>query len=130
MARNNSPEGATAGSAACTALATVYALAAPGAATNIVTAFKVSDSASAMRVLVCLTTGSVFNLRVTDGSTAYTQAINGGVALLANTLYTFVIPCRRYSSQTGTTELTYSFQVATDSVIQTLLVDEITGPAV
>lgn len=130
MARNNTPEGATAGSAACTAIATVYALAAPGANTNIVTPFKVSESASALRVTVCLTTGSVFNVRVTDGTTAYTQSLNGGTALTAACIYTFTFGVRRYSTGTGTTELTYSFQVATDGVIQTLFVEEVTGPVV
>ena len=130
MARNNSPEGSTAGSGACTAIATVYAGAAPGANTNIVTPFKVSESASALRVTVCLTTGSVFNVRVTDGSTAYTMGLNASAALNAGDIYTFTFGARRYSSQTGTTELTYSFQVETDSVINYLLVEEVTGPVI
>lgn len=131
MARNNSPEGSTAGSGACTALATVYAGAAPGANTNILaTSLKVSDSASALRVTVCLTTGSVFNLHVTDGTTAYVNGLNASAALNAGDVYTFTVGARRYSSQTGTTELSYNFQVETDSVIRMLFVEEITGPQV
>jgi len=117
------------------ALATVYNGAAPGANTNILTdSVKVSPSASALRITVCLSTGSVFNVRVTDGTNAHTQSLNGGTALTANCLYTFTIGARRYSSQpytAGTTaELTYNFQVATDSVIETLFVEEVTGPAI
>ncbi len=128
MARNNTPEGSTAGTGACTAKATVYNGAAPGANTNIVTAFGVSESASALRVTVCLSTSSVFNVVVTDGTNPHTQSLNGGTALAANALYTFTFGVRKYSTQTGETALTYSFQVATDSVIETLFVEEITGP--
>lgn len=130
MARNNSPEGATAGSGACTAIATVYALAAPGANTNIITPFSVSDSASALRVTVSLTTSSVFNLVVTNGTTAYTIGLNASAALNAGDLYTFTFGARRYSSQTGETALTYTFQVETDSVIRMLFVEEVTGPVI
>lgn len=130
MARNNTPETRGIQTAAISALATVYAGAAPGANTDIVTPFKVSESASAVRVTVCLTTGSVFDVRVTDGSTAYTMHLNGGTALTAACLYTFTFAARRYSSQTGTTELTYSFRVATDGVINYLLAEEVCGPVI
>ena len=117
------------------ALATVYNGAAPGANTNILTdSVKVSPSASALRITVCLSTGSVFNVRVTDGTNAHTQSLNGGTALTANCLYTFTIGARRYSSQPytdGTTaELSYNFQVAADGVIETLFVEEATGPTI
>ena len=130
MARNNTPEACAQQYGAVVALATVYNGSAPGANTNIITPVKVSDSASAMRVTVCLSTSSVFNVRVTDGTNPHTQSLNGGTALTANCLYTFTFGARRYSSQTGTTELTYSFQVATDGVIETLLVEEVTGTVV
>ncbi len=110
--------------------ATVYAGAAPGANTNIITPISAGPNASAFRVTVCLTTASVFNVRVTDGSTAYTMGLNGSVALAAGDLYTFTFGVRSVSSQTGTTALTYSFQVETDSVINYLLVEEIIGPVV
>ena len=124
------PESSGLRNSGCIARATVYALAAPGANTNIITPFSVGDNASAIRVTVCLTTASVFNVRVTDGSTAYSMGLNASSALNAGDLYTFTFGARHYSSQTGTTALTYSFQVETDSVINYLLVEEIIGAAV
>lgn len=118
------------------ALMTVYAGAAPGANTNIgftdalgaaATTFQVGPNASVVRVTVALTTGSVFNVRVTDGTTAYTIHLNGGTALTAACMYTFSFGARRYSTQNGNTELTYAFQVATDSVINYLLAEEVVG---
>lgn len=129
MARNNSPEFSD-WKGVCRAVATVHNGAAPGTNTNIVTPFSVSESASALRVTVCLSTSSVFNVVVTDGTNAHTQSLNGGTALTANALYTFTFGARRYSTQTGETALTYSFQVATDSVIETLFVEEVTGPVI
>ena len=129
MARNTASEGMGILTSGCSALATVYATT-PGANTNIYAAVKVSESASAIRITVSLATSSVFDLRITDGSTAYTLHLNEGVALTASCLYTFVVAARRYSSQTGTTELTYSNRVATDGVVQLLFVEEVTGPVV
>lgn len=133
------PEVSNAASASVTSLMTVYAGAAPGANTSIpftdangdaATTFKVSEHASAIRITVCLTTGSVLDLYVTNGTTAYTQHLNGGTALTASCIYTFTVGARRYSTQNGSTELTYALRVATDSVIQTLLVEEVTGPVI
>ncbi len=117
-------------SAGAVGVATVYAGSAPGANTNIITPITPGPNASAYRVTVCLTTASVFNVRVTNGSTAYTMGLNGSVALAAGDLYTFVFGVRATSSQTGSTALTYSFQVETDSVINYLLVEEIIGGVV
>ena len=128
MARNNTPEACARQYGAVIALATVYNGSAPGANTNIITPVKVSDSASTIRVTVCLATASVFNVVVTNGSTPFTMGLNASSALQAGDLYTFTFGARRYSSQTGTTELTYSFQVETDGVINYLLVEEVTGP--
>lgn len=131
MARIRTPERTPTAQGACVALVTQYALAAPGANTNMLaTSFKVSESASALRITVCLTTGSVFNLHVTDGTTAYVNGLNASAALNAGDVYTFTVGARRMSSQTGTTELSYNFQVETDSVIRFLFVEEITGPVV
>ena len=129
MARYKTPERTPTAQGACVALVTQYALAAPGANTNMLaTSFKVSESASAIRITVCLTTGSVFNKYVTDGSTAYVCGLNGSTALNAGDEYTFTTGVRRYSSQSNTTELSYNFQVETDGVVRFLFVDEVTGP--
>ena len=123
----------------CAAIITGYAIAAPGANTAIpfidaggtsVTTFKVGAAAVALRLTVSLATGSVFNLHVTDGTTAYTQKFNGGTALTAGVLYTFTVGARRYSTNNNATELTYDFQVATDGIIQTLFVEEVSGGVV
>ena len=130
------PEGSGTSANAVTARITVHAGSAPGANTDIpftdalgaaATTFKVGPNAAAVRVSVCLTTGSVFDVRVTDGTTAYSQHLNGGTALTAACLYTFTFGVRRYSTQNADTELTYAFRVATDSVIQTLFADEVLG---
>lgn len=123
------------GQEAVASLATVYAGAAPGINTNILsTGVKVGPNASAIRISVCLTTPSVFNYTVTDGTTAYTIGLNASVALQAGDQYTFCFGARRYKSQPfvdGTTaELTYNFQVETDSVIRKLFVDEVIGTAI
>ncbi len=100
-------------------LGSKYAASAPGANTDIfATALAPHATASALRVGVCLTTASVFNMYVTNGTTAYTQGLNSSIALTAGDFFVFgPIPC----SSTNT----YNFRVETDSVIQTLTVDEI-----
>ena len=104
---------------------TVHAQAAPGAATDIFTAFTPTSPGALIRIAVSLATGSVFNLHVTDGTTSYTQKYNGGTALTAGQRYTFtdLWPAANSSG----TALTYSLQVATDGIIQSLVVDEVQG---
>ena len=100
-----------------------YAIAAPGANTNIFSVdVRPVYPCSAMRVTVSLTTTSVFNLRVTDGTTAYDLGLNGSVALVAGDLYTLSFGCHN--------GVTYNFRVETDSVIRYLQVDEIPTGAI
>lgn len=122
-----------------TSLCTVHAGAAPGANTNIgftdangsaATTWKVGPNCGAVRITICLTTGSKLDLRVTDGTTAYSQTLNNNTALTAACLYTFTVGVRRYSSQNADAELTYALRLQTDSVIQTLFVDEVFGGVV
>ena len=105
----------------------IHAGAAPGVNTNIFTALTPSDHASAWRIQIALTTGSKVDLRVTDGTTAYSQTLNNDTALTAACLYTFTVLVASTSSLSGTTALTYSLRVKTDSIIQTLIVDEVVG---
>ena len=116
--------------AALNSRAHVYAGSAPGANVDIITAFTPGPKCSALRVTVSLATSSVFDVRVTDGSTAYTIHLNGGTALTASCYYTFTFGVRATSTSTGSTALTYSFRVATDGVIQTLFVEEVVGPVI
>lgn len=108
----------------------IHAGAAPGANTDIFTALTPSNDASAWRIQICLTTGSKVDVRVTDGTTAYSQTLNNDTALTAANLYTFTILVASTSSLSGSTALTYSLRVKTDSVIQTLIVDEVIGGSV
>lgn len=98
-----------------------YNLAAPGANTNILAANATPETpgSSAFRVTVALAVASVFNVRVTDGTDAFTWGLNESVALNAGDLYTFT-----FGVQKG---LSYNFQVETDGIIQFLLCEEITG---
>ena len=72
-----------------------HAIPAPGANTNIFTALTPSDHASAWRMQISLATGAVVNLRVTDGSTAYTQALFDGATLTAGRLYIVGVSAQR-----------------------------------
>ena len=107
--------------------AKAYALAAPGANTNMLSTDVAIETAgsAALRVTVSLTTSSVFNLRVTDGTTAYDIGLNGSVALNAGDLYTFTFGALK--SNSAGVALAYNFRVETDSVIRFLCVEEITG---
>lgn len=111
------------------ALVTAYALAAPGANTTF-GSFKVSPVAGMVRITISLTTASVLNLTVTNGTTAYVIGLNNSIALAAGDLYGFVVPLRYTSNgDDAGTVLTYGFQVETDSVVRLLFVDLVTGPA-
>lgn len=117
-------------------VATAHALAAPGANTSFLSATVTADATTGItpsagacmwRLLISLATSSILDLYVTDGTTAYTIHLNGNTALTASTLYGFTFPVSR-TKQDGSTTLTYQLRVATDSVIQTLIIDEVTGP--
>ena len=95
-----------------------YALAAPGANTNMLTTgLTPVYPVSAFRVTVRLATTSVFNLHSTDGTTAYVTGLNNSVALAAGDLYTLSFGVNN--------SLTYNFKVETDGIIAMLQVDEV-----
>lgn len=101
-----------------------HALAAPGADTNMVTAFTPGASTNYLEVQISLATASILDLRVTDGTTAYSIALNNGVALNASQLYRFDVLCAHVA---GSTTLTYSLRVRTNGVIQNLVIREVVG---
>lgn len=107
--------------------AKAYALAAPGANTNMLSSNVTIETpgSAALRVTVSLTTASVFNLRVTDGTTAYDIGLNGSVALTAGDLYSFTFSALKANS--AGVALEYNFRVETDGVVRFLCVEEITG---
>lgn len=99
--------------------ASEFAKAAPGANTNILSESITPKMGGAFRVTVVLAVASVFNVRASNGSTAYTWGLNRSVALSAGDIYTFtfgVVPAE-----------SYNFQVETDGIIQKLQVDEVTS---
>ena len=105
---------------------TGYNIAAPGANTDIIASpanLTPQYNTSVFRLTIALTTASVLNMRVTDGTTAFVNGLNNSVALAAGDLYTFTFGVRR-SSDDGVA-LAYNFQVETDSVIRVLFVDEV-----
>ena len=102
-------------------LVSKHALAAPGANTDAFTAVTPHATASTLRLTISLATTSIVDLRITDGTTAYSIALNAAVALVASQLYVFSFGCG--------IGLTYSIRVRTDSVIQTLFLDEVRGGA-
>ena len=89
-----------------------HAIAAPGADTNILTTGIIPKEDGVMCVTVCLTTGSVFNVTITDGTTSYVNGLGASAALNSGDMYTFCFGCL--------TSLTYNFQVETNSVIREL----------
>lgn len=97
----------------------VYALAAPGTSTDLITPFTPKEGASVLRITVALGTSGVLYLRTTDGTTVYNLSLNGGTALTADALYTFTVGCRN--------SLTYTLRLGTDGVVKYLMVEEVGG---
>jgi hypothetical protein len=97
-----------------------HALAAPGANTDIfATDLRPNCGRSAMRVTVSLAVSSVLNVTITNGTTKYTIALFDGAALPASALRSLTFSCGSAYS--------YNLQVATNGIIQHLLVEEIAG---
>lgn len=92
-------------------------ISAPGANTDAITDVTWPSSRAA-RVTVQVATGTVVNLMVTRGATEFALGLNASSALTAGALYTFDV----YSLETGDV---VNLQVETDSVIQTLGIDEV-----
>lgn len=109
------------GNAGFKVVTTIYNGSAPGANTGIINAIDgaaVSPERRALwRVTVALTTSSVFNVTATDGTTPHKWGLNASSALNAADLYTFTFGVDP--------NLTYDFEVETDSVIEQLLVEEL-----
>lgn len=111
--------------------AVVYNLAAPGAATDILSADLTPNHEGCMyHIFVVLETASVFNHVIVDSAGApvtKTIALNGGVALLANTQYEFWCTGAKTANLSGTATgpLKHNWQVATNGVIALLVVDEV-----
>ena len=105
-----------------------HAKAAPGANTDFFTKLAPLSSIAQIRVFVSLATGSVFNMSVTDGTTAYAIKLNGGTALTAGVLYGFDAGLSQHLTVDTTKAITYSFQVATDGIIQHVEVWELDQP--
>lgn len=114
------------------ALATVFNGSAPGADTAILSSgIQFGPNASMARVTVALTTGSVFNVTCTDGTTPHKWGLNESDALNAGDLYVFTFGVRSTTdNEGGGDSLTYNFEVETSGVIELLLVEEVQGGAI
>lgn len=105
--------------------AALFNRAAPGAATNILTTSITPLEGCAIRVTVCLATGSVFNVVCSNGTTTFTMSLNGGSALTADTLYAFTFASHPTETNSGSAvTLTYNFRVATNGIINYMVVEE------
>jgi len=124
--RNQSPEGVASRNGSCAALATLFNVAG-GAGVNLFTPVKVGEAASAIRVTVALSAPAILSVAISDGGTTFVDALNSGVAVPAGQIFTFVFAARRYSTQAGQTELTYSLQLSAAVQIHTLWMDEVQG---
>lgn len=97
----------------------IYNGSAPGPNTNIQVGGSdidlEGDDGDILRITVALTNASVFNIHATDGSTPHVWGLNESVQLNAGDIYTFVVGI--------ISGITYNFQVETDGVIETLVVD-------
>jgi hypothetical protein len=100
-----------------------HALAAPGSNTNMVTAFTPNHNGATLDIDISLATGSIVDLRVTDGTTAYSQALWDGASLTAGQRYSCSVLAP--SMTDSGTALTYSIRVRTDGIIQSLIIHEV-----
>ncbi len=107
-----------------TLVRTLFNQAAPGANTDVLDAASLSqlavgasDKPRMFRVFIAVTTSTVLNLSITDGSTTHVVGLNASGALNAADLYTF-----DFMGQPG---LTYDLQYETDSVTEVLDILEI-----
>lgn len=102
--------------------------AAPGANTAIFGGIAPTTAFATFRVTVALATASVLNMTETpSGGTKKTYGLNGSVPLAANDEYEFNIQVVKFSTLGGTTAMSYDFEVETDSVLNKLIVEELTG---
>lgn len=104
----------------------IHAGAAPGANTNAFTAVTPTPNCCAWRLSMSFATTTKVDIRVTDGTTAYSIHLFANADCTASCEYTATIAVAATSD--GSTALTYSLRVQTDSVIQKLIIDEICGP--
>jgi hypothetical protein len=103
-----------------------HALAAPGANADIFTAIAPNHQGAVFDCEISLANASIVDVRVTDGSTAYSQAILDGASLTAGTRYSFSFLAPKQTDAATPLSLTYSLRVRTDGIIQSLIVDEVT----
>ena len=106
--------------------ASVFNMAAPGANTDILGSNLTLKEGGAWRITVGLTTSSIFNVVITDGTTSHVLGLNSSSALNAADLYTFTFGGSPIESNSGNSNtLSINFQVETDSVIEYLIVEEV-----
>ena len=105
-----------------------HALASPGNDTDFFTKIAPLSSIAQIRVCLSLATGSVLNLSLTDGTTAYALKLNGGTALTASVWYAFDVCLSAHPTLDTTKSITYSLQLATTGIVQHVEVWELDQP--
>lgn len=86
--------------------------------TNVLaTAIAPGDTPSILRVTAAYSAAAVFTAIIVNGGTTYTLSLNGGVALIADALYTFDLPVHSGD--------TVNFQFDQNGTLRVLLVDEV-----
>jgi hypothetical protein len=93
-----------------------YALAAPGANTAFPGTALQPNNKGRLEVAIALTNAAVVSLVTVRSGTTYTLALNDGVAIPADTLYSFSFPCSKDS--------TYAFKISVDGIVKILQVNE------
>ena len=105
--------------------AAAFNVSAPGVNTDILSSDVTVKEGCALKVTVALTTGSVFNVVCSDGTTEHTWGLNASTALNAGDLYTFTFGMAPFETNSASDNaLLVNFQVETDGVIELLIVQE------
>lgn len=104
--------------------ACAFNVSAPGQNTDILSSDLSVKEACTVNVTVALSTGSVFNVVISDGTNSHTIGLGSG-ALDADEIHNLSFQIAPAESNSGSdNDLSFNFQVATDSVIELLVVSE------
>jgi hypothetical protein len=106
-------------------LASVWNRGSTNASTNLLTSSVAVSGASVIRIGVVLGSSVKLSIVETNGTQTFSSFLNGGTALAAGTLYTFVWEGR---AKDGTNNITFNFQMDGTSTVPILRVSEVIAP--
>ncbi len=114
----------------CTRTVAIFNGSAPGANTAVFTKRQIGLRNGKLRIAIQLSTSSVVNLVLDDGTTTHKGKLNDGTALDAEELYVFEAPvpdeAGTGSAIPGAT-ISYTIEYETDSVTEVLTIDELSA---